>query len=202
VLASLLEDTRPPRRDATQRMREAAHEIAYLARLKGKALGRNGLASRRRNAIGSVDAAQAGTRSSWSTTRRGGASSNRRTCATIRPYRCTRSPPRPVGAENPDSGDQRSAMSVAVRASAQHRGVGHRAHIHNNVRETARHLDQGGAARMRYAASRYSWISPPTRSRRRIRSSSITSAGGRSPLDGSSRSGGCCPSPRCGWCSL
>ena len=44
LLESLLGDARSPHRDAPQRMREAALEIAYLARLKAEALGRNGQA--------------------------------------------------------------------------------------------------------------------------------------------------------------
>ena len=53
-----------------------------------------------------------------------------------------------------------------------------------------------------YAASRYSWISPPSRSRRRTRSRSMTSAIACSSLGGSLLSGGRCPSARCGRCSL
>jgi hypothetical protein len=48
-----------------------------------------------------------------------------------------------------------------------------------------------------YAASWYSWISPPRRSRQHRRSRSIVSAAGSSVL-----SGGRCPSARCGRCSL
>jgi hypothetical protein len=48
-----------------------------------------------------------------------------------------------------------------------------------------------------YPASWYSWISPPSRSRRRRRSGSITSASGCSSL-----SGGRWASARCGRCSL
>jgi hypothetical protein len=52
-----------------------------------------------------------------------------------------------------------------------------------------------------YAASRYSWISPPSRSRRRTRSRSSTSPVG-SPVDGSVLRGDHWPSARCGRCSL
>jgi hypothetical protein len=48
-----------------------------------------------------------------------------------------------------------------------------------------------------YAARSYSWISPPSRSRRRRRSRSITAASGCSSL-----SGGRWASARCGRCSL
>jgi hypothetical protein len=51
-----------------------------------------------------------------------------------------------------------------------------------------------------YAASWYSWISPPSRSRRRTRLRSVTSAIARSP--GGRLSGGRCPRARCGRCSL
>jgi hypothetical protein len=44
LLASLLEHARSARPEASKRVCEAALEIAYLARLKGEALGRNGLA--------------------------------------------------------------------------------------------------------------------------------------------------------------
>jgi hypothetical protein len=44
LLESLLADARSPQRDAPRRMRDAALEVAYLARLKAEALGRNGRA--------------------------------------------------------------------------------------------------------------------------------------------------------------
>jgi hypothetical protein len=44
LLESLQTDARSPQRDAPRRMRDAALEVAYLARLKAEALGRNGAA--------------------------------------------------------------------------------------------------------------------------------------------------------------
>jgi hypothetical protein len=56
---------------------------------------------------------------------------------------------------------------------------------------------EGGCSNRGYAASWYSWISPPSRSRRLKRSRSITSASVARTL-----SGGRCPSVRCGRCAL
>jgi hypothetical protein len=58
------------------------------------------------------------------------------------------------------------------------------------------------AERVRYATSRYSWISPPSRSRRRTQSRSITSPTGCSRVAGSVPSGGRWSSARCGRCWL
>ncbi len=105
----------------------------------------------------------------------------------------------PVGAGNPDSSDEgsRTGGSPVVRHSRRSPPGSVRSGI--RVRVTEKEVD---VAQCSYAVSRYSWISPPSRSRRRTRSRSMTSAICCSSLAGSSLHGGRCPRARCGRCSL
>lgn len=106
----------------------------------------------------------------------------------------------PVGAENPDSSGHRSQTAGDPLIPQSRRPLWTPRDL---VSARASNKKDGDVARRGYAASRYSWIRPPSRSRRRTQSRSTTSAIACSSLAGGDLpSGGCCPSARCGRCSL